>query len=164
DPRLAILALKNLAERMGTLKPELKPKLKKNLESTTESYSATHKECEKLLKNLRSRTAVSSHDAFGYFENAYNITILAPHGWSTDTEPQPQNVTKIKTWLETKKAGALFLENGVDSPLVQKLSKESGVKIGGNLYADTLTAAEGQAPTYRKMLGWNCKAVSEALR
>ncbi len=41
------------------------------------------------------RRVISTHDAFGYFAAAYDITFMAPQGVSTETEPSAQDVASI---------------------------------------------------------------------
>src|SRR5262249_26541122 len=65
------------------------------------------------------RQFISSHDAFGYFADAYGIEFLAPGGLSTDAEPSALAVARIIRRIRTERIGALFLENVVDPRLVQ---------------------------------------------
>jgi len=41
------------------------------------------------------RKIITSHDAFGYFGEAYGITFLAPEGISTDADPSAADVAKL---------------------------------------------------------------------
>src|SRR6056297_2393587 len=41
------------------------------------------------------RTIITSHDAFGYFSEAYGITILAPQSLSTESEASASDVAKL---------------------------------------------------------------------
>jgi zinc/manganese transport system substrate-binding protein len=42
-----------------------------------------------------------------------------------------------------------------DPRLVQQIADETGVKLGGELYADALSPADGPAPTYLDMFRHN---------
>jgi zinc/manganese transport system substrate-binding protein len=46
---------------------------------------------------------------------------------------------------------------------LEQLSRETGVRIGGTLYADTLSGPTGPAPTYIEMMRSNTKAIVAAL-
>ena len=46
---------------------------------------------------------------------------------------------------------------------MQRISAESGAKIGGTLFSDTLTDEKGGAPTYIDMMRHNIVALSKAL-
>ena len=57
----------------------------------------------------------------------------------------------------------MFLENVADPRLMQQIASESGARIGGRLYSDTLTPPDGPAPTYVAMMRSNVRALTEAL-
>jgi zinc/manganese transport system substrate-binding protein len=46
---------------------------------------------------------------------------------------------------------------------MNRLAAESGAKIGGTLYSDSLTDEKGDAPTYIDMVKHNIKALTGAL-
>jgi zinc/manganese transport system substrate-binding protein len=57
----------------------------------------------------------------------------------------------------------VFLENISDDRLMQRIAAETGVRIGGTLYSDSLTGEKGDAPTYIDMVRHNIKAIASAL-
>jgi zinc/manganese transport system substrate-binding protein len=109
------------------------------------------------------RKIITSHDAFGYFGPAYGITFIAPQGVSTEAEPSARDVARIITQIKKQKIPAIFLENVTDSRLLQRISSETGARIGGTLYSDALTDAKGDAPTYIDMMRHNLRTLSAAL-
>jgi zinc/manganese transport system substrate-binding protein len=109
------------------------------------------------------RQVVSTHDAFGYFEQAYGIDFVAPLGVSTDAEPSARDVAGIIRQIRAQRVPALFLENVVDPRLVQMIAKETGARIGGKLYSDALTDATGEAPTYIALMQHNVRQIVAAL-
>jgi zinc/manganese transport system substrate-binding protein len=46
---------------------------------------------------------------------------------------------------------------------MRRISAETGARIGGTLYSDSLTAENGDAPTYIDMVRHNIKALTSAL-
>jgi zinc/manganese transport system substrate-binding protein len=46
---------------------------------------------------------------------------------------------------------------------MQRIAAETGVRIGGKLYSDSLTGEKGDAPTYIDMVRHNIKALTSAL-
>ncbi len=109
------------------------------------------------------RRVITSHDAFGYFAEAYGIAFLAPEGLSTDAEPSARTVARIIRSIESKRVAAVFLENAVDPRLVQLIARETGARIGGTLYSDALTGPDGPASTYLDMMRHNVQALAAAL-
>jgi zinc/manganese transport system substrate-binding protein len=109
------------------------------------------------------RKLISTHDAFGYFAAAYDITFLAPQGVSTETEPSARDIATITTQIKKDKIPAVFLENISDQRLIRQIASETGAAIGGTLYSDSLTAKDGEAPSYIEMVRHNIRTVASAL-
>jgi zinc/manganese transport system substrate-binding protein len=110
------------------------------------------------------RRVISSHDAFGYFQEAYGIEFIAPQGVSTEAEPSARDVARIITQIRRLKIPAVFLENVSDPRLMQRIAQETGARIGGKLYSDALTSEKGDAPTYIELMRHNVKQLVTALK
>jgi zinc/manganese transport system substrate-binding protein len=109
------------------------------------------------------RKIITTHDAFGYFGSAYGLTLIAPEGVSTDTEPSARDVARIITQIKTQKIPALFMENIVDPRLMRQIARETGAKVGGTLYSDALSGPAEPAATYIDMMRHNVGELSKAL-
>jgi zinc/manganese transport system substrate-binding protein len=109
------------------------------------------------------RKVISTHDAFGYFAEAYGIAFIAPQGVSTESEATARDVARIIGQVRKEKIPAVFLENVSDPRLMRRISQESGAKLGGTLISDALTDEKGAAPTYIDMVRYNIKALTSAL-
>ena len=110
------------------------------------------------------RVLVTNHDAFGYFARAYGIEFLAPQGVSTETEPSARDMARVIKQIRDRKIPAVFLENITDSRLMDRISKETGAKIGDKLFTDSLSVENGPAPTYIDMMRANLASILKALR
>jgi zinc/manganese transport system substrate-binding protein len=109
------------------------------------------------------RKVISTHDAFGYFAAAYGIEFIAPEGVSTESEASARDIAGIISQIKASKIPAVFLENISDPRLMQRIAAESGARIGGTLYSDSLTDEKGEAPTYIDMVRHNIRALTSAL-
>ncbi len=109
------------------------------------------------------RTIITSHDAFGYFEHEYGITFLAPEGISTEAEASAADVAKLIEQVRHDKASAIFVENITNQRLIEQIASETGLKIGGTLYSDALSDADGPAATYIDMMSNNIGAIKGAI-
>jgi zinc/manganese transport system substrate-binding protein len=109
------------------------------------------------------RNVITSHNAFGYFEQAYGIHFSAPQGVSTESEASAKDVAAIINAVKKQKAAAVFLENVTDPRLVQQIASETGAKIGGVLYSDALTDGNGDATTYIDLIRHNLRQLASAL-
>jgi zinc/manganese transport system substrate-binding protein len=109
------------------------------------------------------RKVISTHDAFGYFADAYDVAFVAPQGVSTDSEASARDIAAMITQIKAANIPAVFLENLSDPRLMRRIAAETGAKIGGTLYSDSLTGENGDAPTYIEMVRHNIKALTSAL-
>ncbi len=112
---------------------------------------------------LARRKVISTHNAFSYFEAAYGVAFIAPQGVSTDSEPSARDIAATITQIRAAKIPAIFLENLSDDRLIQRIAAETGARVGGTLYSDSLSDEKGDAPTYIDMVRHNIKALTSAL-
>jgi zinc/manganese transport system substrate-binding protein len=109
------------------------------------------------------RTIITSHDAFGYFEHQYGLKFIAPEGISTEAEASAADVAKLVDQVKEDKASAIFLENITNPRLVEQIVTETGIKLGGTLYSDALSDADGPASTYIDMFRHNVGTIEAAI-
>jgi zinc/manganese transport system substrate-binding protein len=109
------------------------------------------------------RKIITSHDAFRYFEDAYGIDFVSPQGVSTDAEASAKDVARIIQQIKRERITAVFVENVSDARLMERIAKETGARIGSQVYSDALSEPNGQAGTYIDMMRHNIRAFSTAL-
>lgn len=109
------------------------------------------------------RKVVTSHDAFGYFGQAWHLQFIAPQGLSTTDEPSAAEVAQLIRQLRSEGVRAVFVENIRDSRLIKQIADEAGAKVGGTLYSDAL-ASQGPASTYLGMFQHNLETLMAALK
>jgi zinc/manganese transport system substrate-binding protein len=109
------------------------------------------------------RRVITSHDAFGYLGDAYDIAFLAPLGLSTEAQASAKGVARLIQQIKREKITAVFVENITDPRLIEQIARETGVKIGGKLYSDALSTKAGPAPTYLAMMRHNVKLLTAAM-
>jgi zinc/manganese transport system substrate-binding protein len=138
---------------------------KGNAEAYTEKLDALESEVKAAVASIPQdkRTVITSHDAFGYFQHEYGLTFLAPEGISTDAEASAADVAKLIEQVRHDKASAIFVENITNQRLIEQIASETGLKIGGTLYSDALSDANGPAGTYIDMMRNNIGAIKGAI-
>jgi zinc/manganese transport system substrate-binding protein len=145
------------------------PAGKASYEANASAYLAKLDALEREVKDVISkipverRRVLTSHNAFGYFEDAYGVNFTAPQGISTEAEPSAKDVATIITQIKKQKVSGVFLENVTDPRLVNQIASETGAKVGGTLYSDALTDGNGDATTYVDLIRHNLKQLAAAL-
>ncbi|OHX18936.1 metal ABC transporter substrate-binding protein [Chromobacterium sphagni] len=110
------------------------------------------------------RKMLTSHDAFGYMGEHYQLKVLAIQGVSTEAEASAKGVAQLVRQVRQEKVTAVFMENMSDKRLLQQLSNEAKVKIGGQLYADALSGPQGPAPSYLRLVRYNVETIMKSFR
>ncbi|MGB8166404.1 MAG: metal ABC transporter substrate-binding protein [Chthoniobacteraceae bacterium] len=108
------------------------------------------------------RKLVTSHDAFQYFARENGFTIYAIEGISSGDQPSSRKVGDIIAAIRAQNVKAIFPESIENPKVLTEITRETGVKIGPELYADGLGA--GDASTYEGMYKHNVSAIVEVLK
>jgi zinc/manganese transport system substrate-binding protein len=161
----AKIYVSNIRDALIAADPAGKSVYEANAAAYLAKLDALEKEVREAVANIPAdrRKVITTHEAFGYFKQAYGIDFIAPQGVSTEAEASARDVAKIITQIKRQKIPAVFVENVTDPRLSKRIADETGARIGGTLYSDALTDEKGAAPTYIDMIRHNIKALSAAL-
>ncbi|MBI6852784.1 metal ABC transporter substrate-binding protein [Pseudomonas lijiangensis] len=110
------------------------------------------------------RKILTSHDAFGYFGDAYGVTFLSPLGFSTESEASAADVAKLIRQIKSEHVTAYFFENSGDPRLVKQIADASGAQPGGELYVEALSPPDGPAASYVQMFRYNVDKLTAAMK
>lgn len=161
----AIIYVGNIRDALVAADPASAEAFRGNADVYLAKLDAVDREVRAVVAQIPEsrRRVISTHSAFGYFAVAYGVEFIAPVGVSTESEASARDIARIITQVRSAKIPAVFLENISDPRLIRRISAETGAKVGGTLYSDSLTAEKGEAPTYIEMVRHNIKALTSAL-
>lgn len=156
----------NIRDALASVDPEGKEAYTRNATAYLQKLDALEAEVQQMFAGLseKERRAITSHDAFHYFGDAYGIEFLAAQGAGGETQPSARDVARLIQQIRKEGVKAVFLENISNPRVVEQISRETKVKIGGTLYSDALSDAKGPAPTYIDLVRHNAKTIAAALR
>lgn len=109
------------------------------------------------------RVLITSHDAFQYYGEAYNLQLEAILGTSTDADAQTSDVARVIKLIVESKVPSVFIETTVNPKLIRQIADDTGARIGGSLYSDSLGDKDSPASTYLDMLRFNTRTIVGAL-
>ncbi len=115
------------------------------------------------------RILVTSHDAYNYFGRAYGFQVIGLQGISTVSEAGLADMAKLSDFIKEKGIKAVFVESSVPHNTIERISKDTGAKIGGELFSDAMGTA-GQIEngydlgTYEGMIKHNLTTIVEGLK
>ena len=161
-----VVYVENIADVLKQKLPEHANEIAANTSAYIAKLNALDTETKAALAELGDdkRTVVTAHDAFGYLADAYGMNFLAPVGIDSEAEPSAQELAQLIAQLKEDGAAALFVENITSPALVQQISDETGLEIGGRLFSDALSERGGPATSYLAMFEHNLGTLLQALK
>lgn len=110
------------------------------------------------------RRVVTSHDAFGYLAQQYQIQFMAPQGVNTDAEPSAKQLAQLQSQMKKYQIKVIYLENMGNQKITTQLSKDLGLRLGQALYSDALTSTDQAGATYLKMMRHNITELASGMK
>jgi manganese/zinc/iron transport system substrate-binding protein len=115
------------------------------------------------------RVLITSHDAYNYFGRAYGFQVVGLQGVSTVTEAGLADMAKLVDFIKRRGVKAIFVESSVSPAAIRRISRDAGVKVGGELFSDAM-GTPGQMEdghdlgTYEGMIKHNLNTIVNALK
>lgn len=156
----------NIRDALNGIDPANKAAYQQNAENYLKQLDALDRDIRAAWADIPKprRRVITSHEAFDYYGDAYDVEFLAAQGISEDAEPSARDIAKLIQQIKKEKITAIFVENISSGRLMDRIAKETGAKIGGELYSDALSPPGGPAATYVDMMRHNTRAITDALR
>ncbi len=175
DARLWASCVSVVIDGLSTAVPEKAALIVERGEKLRTAYLELHKWAKAESERVPSerRILITSHDAFNYFGRAYGFQVIGVQGISTVSEAGLADVAKTVDFIRAKNVKAIFVESSVPHAMIERISKDSGAKIGAELFSDALGTSgelievEGKSfdrGTYQGMLRSNVSAIVSALK
>lgn len=158
---------KVINESLSKLKPAQANFYSKNTQKITSEINQIDTWIKSQVGTIpkQNRKLVTTHDALGYYAQAYGIPVeRALGGISTEAAPTASRVSTLVKDLKTTGVPTIFAEVTTDSKLITAVAKNANVKVSEReLYADSLGEKGSEADSYQKMLIANTQSIVEGL-
>ena len=129
DPtRLAAVATA-LADALARADPEHADDFRDNARDLVADLQALDREFRQTLQRCERRAFVTSHAAFGYLANRYDLEMIPIRGLSPDTEPSPSRLAELAALVRERGVTTIFTETLVSAETAQTLAGEVGVEV-----------------------------------
>lgn len=166
DPQGVMAWVANLQSAFTALDPGGRAEYARNAQAYLEQLEALDAEIETLLARLppESRQLVTDHEEFGYFARRFEFGIVGAviPASSSAAEPSAQDLAALETAIRSLGVRAVFVSSVVSPALARQVAEDTGVQLV-SLYAHSLSAADGPAPTYLEMMRYDARLIAEAL-
>jgi manganese/zinc/iron transport system substrate-binding protein len=170
DPELWLTGVDPVVEQLSELKPDASEDFERRAEEYRAEAMEAHEYVREQMETIpeEDRVLVTSHDAFGYFGEAYGFEVEGLQGLSTDAEAGAGDVSELADFLVEEEIPAIFPESSV-SPrsieAVQAAASDRGldIEVGDELYADAMGEPGTEEGTYSGMLRANADTIVAGL-
>lgn len=157
-------ATRVVRDELSKLNPAAKPVFQRNADAYLAKLDRLQGWVKTKLAELPRdrRKLVTSHDAFQYFARENGFTIYAVEGIASGDQPSSKKVAEIIAAIRKEGVKAVFLESIENPKVLTEVTRETGAKVGGTLYADGL--GRGDASTFEGMMKHNVATIVDALK
>ncbi|MBA4303528.1 MAG: hypothetical protein C0424_04825 [Sphingobacteriaceae bacterium] len=165
DPLLGRQYAQNISLALQQLVPAQTAYLQARLARYDSLLLSTHQQIEQLLAGIpaQRRVIATTHDAFRYFGQRYQMDVISVLGTTTDAEVRTADLQALINTIESRKLPAIFVESTINPKLLQQVAEDAGIRIGGSMYADSMGPEGSGADTYLRMLLHNARTLAEGL-
>ncbi len=163
----AIIAVNSIEQALSTADPDNAAKYKENADKYVVQLQTLDTWIKSEVAKLPAdqRKLVTSHDALGYYTDAYGFTIIGTALGTTtaEAEPSAKQIAELVNQIKASGVKAIFAENIENPALMNSIAKEAGVTVGPVLYTDALGEPGSEGDTYIKAMTYNTTSIVNAL-
>lgn len=172
DPH-AWLSLGNGIEYVKTIKSALENADKTHAKDYDKQGTEYLSKLEKLNKESKDkfndipkekRVMITSEGAFKYFAQQFDVK--PGYIWEINTENQgtPEQMKQAVDFVKENHIKNLLLETSVSDKSMKSLGEETGAKIYGTVYTDSIGKKGSDGDSYYKMMESNIKTIHESMQ
>lgn len=160
-PRNAVLYVENIRRALVKLDPANAAVYDANARTYSAQFIALEERVRTELARIPAdrRWLVTSEGAFPYLARNFGLNELFLWAVNADQQGTPQQVQKVIDGVRKNKIPVVFSESTISDKPARQVARETGARYGGVLYVDSLTAANGPAPTYLKLMEYNARTI-----
>lgn len=167
DPKNGAIWADNIAATFAENDPDNAAIYTANAEAYKQQLISMDAEMTEILSVVpeERRVLVTNHEFMGYFARAYSFKIVGVvvGGGTTGSETDPQALAALIQTIKDAAVPAIFAEASANPDLINTVAEEAGVQVMTTL-SESLTDADGLAPTYLDYLRYNAQTIADALK
>lgn len=161
SPANARIYVENIRKALVKIDPANEATYNANAAAYAAKFEALEETLRTELEKIPAgqRWLVTSEGAFPYLARNFGMRELFLWAVNSDQQGTPQQVQKVIDGVRKNRIPVVFSESTVSDKPVRQVARETGVRYGGVLYVDSLTAKDGPAPTYLQLMEYNAQTI-----
>lgn len=165
DPILAIKQVQWIQESLSQQFPEKAAYFIKQSEAYIKELRAIDEAYQEALTGAENRSFVTQHGAFSYLAKRYDLTQEVIAGISSEEEPTPARLAKLKTFVQENQIKVIYFEENASAKIAQTLAKETGIELSVLSTIESLTKEQQAASkNYLSIMLDNLEALKLSIR
>jgi manganese/iron transport system substrate-binding protein len=163
--RNAAIYVENIRKALVQIDPANTAAYNANAGAYTAQFKAIEDRVRAQLETIPAerRWLVTSEGAFPYLARDFGLKELFLWAVNADQQGTPQQVKKVIDGVRAHKIPVVFSESTISDKPIRQVAKETGARYGGVLFVDSLTEADGPAPSYLRLLEHNAETLVKGL-
>jgi len=163
DPKNARLYVATIRDSLSDMDPEgaadYTDAYDRYAQEIDEAGSYVSNSVDTIPENVRK--LVTTHDAFGYFADAFGLEVTEFVAESPSGDPSPEDIAEIAAVLEAQEVPAVFAEPQVheEGEILEQAAADAGVEVCV-LYSDSLDA---EVTSYIDLMRFNADELARCL-
>ena len=130
DTQNAIEIAKGVTQELSKLYPENINTYKKNAKKLITKIKTKDNSIKLKLKEVKNKPYIVFHDAYQYFEKAYNLNAIGSILLNPEQPPSPKRIIKIRSKIKTLNAYCVFKEPQFKAQIVNTVIENTNAKVG----------------------------------
>lgn len=168
DPTLVITYVENIRAGLTHRDPDHAQEYQANADDYIAQLNELDAWIQEQINTIppENRVLVTNHESLGYYADRYGLRVAGAiiGSVSTESSPSARQLIELVQAVKASGAKAVFIEAGANQQLADQLAAETGIPVAPPLYLESLTGADGPAPSYIAMMRATTSIIVAALR
>ena len=166
SPQNALVYVENIRKALSEVDPANAAAYSANATNYSQQIRALDQKLRTELAALpgNRRYMATCEGAFTYLIKDYNLQEIYLWAVNSEHEGTPQQIRRAIDQVKSNQVPVVFCESTVNAEAQKQVAKEGGAEFGGVFYVDSLTDADGNAPTYLELLEYNINTLIQGLQ
>lgn len=126
DPQLALQQVAIITEKLQEIDPEHASYYQERATALGNELQALDAAFRQGLQTCQQRTIITTHSAFAYLAERYELEQVGIQGLSPEEEPSPQKMAKVSQLAKELGINHIFFETTVSPKVAQSIANEIG--------------------------------------
>jgi ABC-type Zn uptake system ZnuABC Zn-binding protein ZnuA/ABC-type Mn2+/Zn2+ transport system permease subunit len=167
DPRNVTRAVARMAEVLAEVEPGRREQVARRAQQYIVLVQAVDQEIARCMRTIprERRKLVTDHDALSYFAARYGLDVVGTviPAITTLAQPSAGELAELAKTIEREHVPAVFPETSLSADAARAIARQTGAKVGSELYGDTLGPKGSRGARYTGMMVANADSIVRGL-